>query len=165
MKLLCTCIEISGQGRPDQNLIDLALEVPWLELGVHHIPGWTSHCVWWKRMAACRVDTLLSPRTVSQKEKISIISTHLIQIWIFTFDHSKRHLKQNSWRQLLVKHLFSCWPRHIEQVRSGDERPSDAAGEACFFATAKLSFLPLFTPEDFFFRLPWALELEAIMIE
>ena len=37
-----------------------------------------------------------------------------------TLDHSNKHVKQNLWKQESVYAIFSIWPRHMEQVGSGD---------------------------------------------
>lgn len=39
----------------------------------------------------------------------------------FTLDHSSKHVKQNWWKQLSVKDLFSSLPKQITHPGSGEE--------------------------------------------
>lgn len=77
------------------------------------------------------------------------------------FDHSRRHLKQNSCRQLLVKHLLSCLPRQIEHTGSGEDRP-DGGGETDLAGEGKVSELLSCCEEPFFFLFPGREELLAL---
>lgn len=58
-------------------------------------------------------------------------------------------MKQNSWKHLLVNDLFSCFPRQMAQVGSGEDLPDFPESGTGEIDLETLLMLPVFWLRDF----------------